>query len=137
MYNGICEYVSADCNLIKKDKMTIEGKVKIYKNTDNIELFINKTNINNLITVNGKVSQYDIKIERDLLPSYFYCEITNFTEDDRINKLIGKEIILKLHKVMVSADITFTMFDDETNVKCKITPIYDQEKHEFGTIIVK
>ncbi|WP_137743366.1 hypothetical protein [Robertmurraya siralis] len=127
--------IFADCVLINDD-VIVKGDVLLKMDSNNLELFIKEFFYKNMAKVSGKTSQYTIEIKNDSLPLNFYCEITNFPNDDRNVKFKNKDVAVKLHKVTLDSDFSFTLGNQDSRVKCDIIPMCDSKHGEIGEVIV-
>lgn len=130
-----CEPIIANCNLIS-DNIIANGKVEIKKNLDTIHFIVEDWKFDRLIEVKGKGNSHTIEINSNTFPTEYKCEITNFPQENRINHYIGKNIVVKLHRVNITSDFTIDMEENKSFFECDLLPLYVYSSGELGEIYV-
>ena len=128
------EYIETDFLLLHEGDIISIGKAKINKYYDYIELNGNCKDIN-ISKFTDELNNNIIHINANDFPQYYSCQLSNFPIFNRINDFIDKDIVINLPKVKVDSDLSFNMFSDGNTFKCKIIPLYSDNK--LGEMICK
>ena len=106
-----CDYIVTDFVLTKENEVVAQGKAKIKKYSNTIDLLVDSFTINSMKIASNNIGRNTVIIDKDEFPQYFSCELINFPLDNRIDCLKNKEIIVKIPKVKISGELVINMGD--------------------------
>lgn len=136
MYDNKYHYdepIIAQCNLTSEN-IIANGKIEVKRDLDTLHFIVESWEYKNKTEVSGKGNSQVIKIPSETIPINFKCEITNFPLENRTNDFKGKDILVKLHKILVTSDFTIDMEKDKSFFECDLLPLYDSG--ELGELCV-